>query len=105
MATIDENVTNTISASALHMLDCFASGLDKLVYEIAKQIAIRRRANCPDADPHSPVEIAPEDVKEAGEFIAQFVEKLVADGTIPATVSEEVDRMVKCCQGQHWENR
>jgi hypothetical protein len=93
MATIDENVTNTISASALHMLDCFASGLDK------------RRTNCPDADPHSPVEIAPEDVKEAGEFIAQFVEKLVADGTIPATVSEEVDRMVKCCQGQHWENR
>lgn len=102
MATIDRATDSTISSDALRMLDCFVSGLDSVVYEIAEEIARLRLEACVPAGGKGsrPTEIESEDVKKAVEFFAQCIKKLASENRIPADAVAHVEQMVECCRRQ-----
>lgn len=39
MSTVDRTTASEMSGKAYDLLDCFVSGLDKVVYEIAESLA------------------------------------------------------------------
>jgi hypothetical protein len=97
MATIDENVTSTISDHALRMLGCFVSGLDVVLYKIAEESARQRH----EADQGGTVvAIEAQDVKRAAEFLSQRMKELVKEGHIPPDAEAAIDQMMQCCQRQ-----
>lgn len=98
MAVAEEKPTSVISDEALQMLDCFRAGLDKVVYDTAESIARIRTGDVPDEHRTSPIEIEPQDVRKAAEYIACCVTEAVASGKIPRAVAAEIEQMVNCCR-------
>jgi hypothetical protein len=94
MATMEDQVTSTISTRALSMLRCFVSGMDKVVYELAQQFAEQRA----DSSHTGPIDIEAPDVLRAAEYLAERIKVLVAEGNAPAGMNDQIDSMVRCCR-------
>jgi len=74
MATANQASEITISGKAMDLLECFVSGLDEKILELAEIYAKRRHRGA------GPVEIEAKDVEQAAEmFFGVITEKLGSD--------------------------
>ncbi len=94
MSAIKENDARDRSSSmtgeAYNLLDCFVSGIDDLVYEIAESMAAARGSVNDGV-----VEIDQHDVKRAADAVFNAIREQ-AGKTIPKDVAEQVESMHEC---------
>lgn len=87
MATANHgNIDSSISSEALGLLDCFASGLDDVIYELAEAVAAKRTGHT------SGVEIRVDDIREAADLFVQCLEKV----DIPPHAKASIHDMLQC---------
>ncbi len=98
MVIVDEekNAASSISNNAYELLDCFAGGVDNLVYDISEKLA--RERNPAVVASGKPVPIEVEDIQTAGRMVVRALKNLVASGDIPAEVESEIDEMKNCLE-------
>lgn len=89
MAT--KEASSEMTGEAYDLLDCFVSGIDDLVYEIAEQMA----ASNGHTNSEGIVRITREDVKAAANAVFTAI-KAEAGKTIPAAVAAQVEAMHEC---------
>jgi hypothetical protein len=92
MATVDQS---RISGEGLELLDCFVSGLDDMIYELAEEIAKKR-----DPSSSEVVQIEAEDVRNAAELVYGHLRSLVKTGKLPETIESVIGSMERCCCGR-----
>lgn len=68
MPTLQENET-TISAQALSLLGCYASGMNEVIYRFAKAIAGARQAGLQFEG--EPIRIVADDVRKAADLLTE----------------------------------
>jgi hypothetical protein len=83
--------TSSMTGEAYDLLDCFVSGIDDLVYEIAESMAAERGSVTGDGV----IEIDQNDVKRAADAVFQAIREQ-AGKSIPKAVAEQVETMHKC---------
>lgn len=95
MSAIKENTSRSRNSSmtgeAYDLLDCFVSGIDDLVYEIAESMAAGRGSVSDDGV----VEISQSDVKRAADAVFTAIREQ-AGKSIPEDVAKQVESMHKC---------
>lgn len=91
MATANHgNIESSISSEALDLLDCFANGLDDVMYELAEAVAARRTGRTNN------VEICVDDIREAAKLFVECLERV----EIPDRAKAAVHEMLKCLSHQ-----
>jgi hypothetical protein len=93
MATIEDKPETNISSEAYDLLDCFVGGLDKVVYEMAAEIA---RARSPKGTVAGPVQIEEEDVHQAGEHLLNALRELVTKGAVQPELAAIISNVEQC---------
>jgi hypothetical protein len=93
MSTIQDKPETNISSEAYDLLDCFVNGLDKLVYEIAAEIA---RARITGGSNAGPVKIAAEDVVEAGKRVIDAVKEQIKRAGGPSDLAAAISDAERC---------
>ena len=93
MATVRDKPETNISSDAYDLLDCFVCGLDKVVYEMAAEIA---RARASKGDDPGPVEIEAGDVVQAGHRLIDAVKELIAKGKTQPELAAVISDVEKC---------
>lgn len=88
----DTQDKSIMSSEAFGLLDCFVSGLDDLIYEIAEEFARQQGKLNEDGL----VVIETDDIQRAAEAVFQAVKRQIAESTIPAEVGPAVDKMYSC---------
>jgi hypothetical protein len=76
---------STISSEALGLLDCFAAGLDEIIYQLAEAAAVARAGS-------KDVEISVADMEIAA---TRFVE-IMGRSELPAELKPQVTAMLDC---------
>lgn len=92
MATIDRD-DSVISSEAMSLLDCFVSGLDEVVYEIAEELAKERMGNAAE---DAVIQIEPEDVKKAAHVVMEAIREQLNREDLPKTAKQAVEGMYDC---------
>lgn len=93
MSTIERPTTSEMSGKAYDLLDCFVSGLDRVVYEIAESLA--RAAG--QVNPAGVVEIRQEDVRAAAEMVFAAIRE---KKDIPRDALDDIEEMHQCMQAK-----
>ncbi len=89
---IGKNTTKSeMTGRAYDLLDCFVSGLDKVVYEIAESIA-REAGQLTEA---GVVEIRYEDVRSAADLVFKAIKE---NASIPKDALADIEQMHACVQ-------
>ena len=92
MATAnDTKTTSEMTSEAYDLLDCFVSGLDDVIYEIAEAIASNKGQVTEDGT----VEICQDDVKEAAQSVFMAIREQ-AGKSIPEAVRQQIEEMHEC---------
>lgn len=91
MATTKELNSSEMTGEAYELLDCFASGIDDLVYKIAEGIAASKEQRSPEGA----ISITAADVKQAAESIFNAI-SAQAGKSIPQSVASEIQSMHEC---------
>lgn len=91
MATANLPTDSEMTSEAYDLLDCFVSGLDAVVYEIAEAIA---KANGQVTDAGT-VEINQDDVKQAAKSVFEAIQEQ-AGKSIPAAAARQIEEMHEC---------
>jgi hypothetical protein len=89
MATVDQKTETRISQEAATLLDCLATGLDRIVYEVAEQLARERSSALP-------LRIEAEDVQRAAEKVLATFRTLVSSKQLPQEAAEAIEGMDSC---------
>lgn len=90
MATVNQTNTETrISQEAASLLDCLASGLDKIVYEVAEQIARSRSSAVP-------LRIEAIDVQQAADKVLAAFRAQILSKELPQEAGEAIEGMDSC---------
>jgi hypothetical protein len=91
MSTENDSQNSEMTGSAYDLLDCFVSGLDRVVYEIAERLA--KKAGQINDD--GVVEIRKKDVREA----ANLVFRAIRDNKdIPQDALADIVEMLECVE-------
>ena len=83
--TVEHDLDYSLSSEAYDSLQCYRSGLDDLVCDLAIQIARRR------APETAPVMVEIEDVREAGGRILQAIRGVIEVGQPPDKIKPDLD--------------
>ena len=87
-----DNLANSeMTGKAYELLDCFVSGLDQVVYEIAESLA-KDAGQLNDA---GVVEIQHKDVKAAAELVFKAIKE---NADIPKDALDDINEMHQCVQ-------
>jgi len=103
MATANQASESTISGKAMDLLDCFVSGLDDVILEVAETIAKERQGDV------VPIRIESQDVVQAADaFFGQIKDRLGADPS-KAQILKTIEGMHQClrnrCEAQAQQER
>jgi hypothetical protein len=96
MATADRGTESRISSEALDLLNCYVSGLDKIVYEIAEEFAKQRMGDAVAAG--KPIRIDASDVKQAADLLISSIRKMAEGGNVPQEIVPAIEGMHQCLQ-------
>lgn len=91
MSTASESRKSEITGEAIELLDCFVSGFDSIIYELAESLA--RTAS--SVQPEDVVEIERDHVKDAALIIFRAIQE-EAGKTLSAEAAEEIIDMHRC---------
>ncbi len=89
MAT--KELSSEMTGEAYDLLDCFASGIDDLVYKIAEGIA----ASNGQRSAEGTISITAADVKQAADSVFNAIKAQAGKG-IPESVASEIQSMHEC---------
>lgn len=89
MATVEQGDKSVISSEAFDVLDCFASGLDDVVYHVAEQIA-RQHSACQQG---GTVVIEKSHVREAVTLIFDLLKQ---SNIVPPEAKHDLQEMETC---------
>lgn len=87
-----EHITSTASDEALQKLNCFHSGIEDFVYNLAET-----RAKTRNPMAVGPIQIEADDVAWASDLVFAAIRRMANEGAIPAEFAEEVESMQDCC--------
>jgi hypothetical protein len=93
MSTVDRTTASEMSGKAYDLLDCFVSGLDKVVYEIAESLA--KAAG--QVNQAGVVEIQQKDVRAAAEMVFAAIRE---NKNIPRDALDDIEQMHQCMQAK-----
>lgn len=98
MATVPNSTefSSAVSSDALELLDCFHSGLEDIVYEIAEDLAKKRKGTPEKA----PIQIEATDVVTAGNMVLDAIKHLAESGQISNEVVSAVEEMRQRCKSR-----
>lgn len=90
MTTANDSRNSTMTSEAYDLLDCFVSGLDEVIYEIAESLA-----NSKGQIVDGIIEISQDDVKEAANRVFNAIRER-AGKEIPQSVAQQIEGMHEC---------
>jgi hypothetical protein len=91
MATAKEARNSEMTSEAFDLLDCFVSGLDDVIYNIAEKISEEKGQVRQDGT----IEIKGEDVKRAATIVFDAIREQ-AGKSIPEAAVKEIESMHDC---------
>lgn len=88
MATARNSNEVAISSDAMDALDCFSDGMDRVVFDMASNYAMRRGATADG------VVVTADDIEKAVAHLIQVMDKT----ELEPNVRESVEAMFDCCR-------
>ena len=88
------NSQSSISGEAMDVMNCFTSGLDDVVYELAEKIAQRRSPS------NAAIQIDVEDVKEAARLLFQGLRDASEHGQVASSFEPALNAMRESFQNR-----
>ncbi len=85
MSTVNKSRKSSMTSKAYDLLDCFVSGLDDVIYEVAEQLAVEK-----GRVEKGVVEITHEEVQEAADIVFRAIREQAGK-----SISEEVARRIQ----------
>ena len=93
MAPVQEKSTSKLSAEAFDLLDCFVSGLDDVVYDVAEHTARHRLGKM---NPEDPIEITSADITVAGETVIRLLREQIFKNQLSESLAPILDQVERC---------
>ena len=91
MATANDSKNSEMTGDAYDLLDCFVSGLDQVVYEIAEALAKQSG----QVDASGTIEIRHKDVEQAASLVFKAIRE---NPSIPQDALDDISEMHQCVQ-------
>jgi histone H3/H4 len=98
MATADQGTQSRISSDALDLLNCYISGLDKVVYEMAEALAKQRMGETLATG--KPIRIDANDVKQAADLLMNAIRHMAQSDGAHQELVPAIEGMHQCLQAK-----
>lgn len=90
MATIDRDSNEElITSEAVHLLNHLATGLDEVIYEMARAIAVNQQMDV------GPIKVEAVHAQKAGDIIISYLRGLIERGKLSADLTLVLDRIIQ----------
>lgn len=91
MSTANNSKNSEMTTDAYDLLECFVSGLDKIIYEIAEDIAERKGQVLPEGA----IEIRADDIRMAADVVFKAIREQTGK-SIPKDLAVQIEEMHEC---------